>query len=192
MNDIGSINKSVKILEDHAIPYALLHCTSIYPTPYDKIRLGAIAELRSTFPAAVIGLSDHSLTNYPCLAAAALGAGILERHFVSDKNWPGPDIEISMDPKDLKKLIEGTRIIFQCQGGTKRILIEEQPTIDFAYASVVSIRNISQGETLSEKNIWVKRPGTGEILAADFKKTLGRKALIDIPKDTQIQRNWIG
>jgi N-acetylneuraminate synthase len=79
MNAINSIKKSVTILEKHSIPYAILHCTSIYPTPYDKVRLGALGELRSHFPSAVIGLSDHSLSNYPCLAAVALGASIVER-----------------------------------------------------------------------------------------------------------------
>ena len=191
MNTMNSIKKSVSILEKYSIPYAILHCTSIYPTPYNKVRLGVLSELRSCFPSAVIGLSDHSLSNYPCLASVALGASIIERHFVSDKSWPGPDVEISMDPKDLKEMINGCRIIYQCIGGTKTILPEEQPTIDFAYASVVSIADIEAGEEFTKKNIWVKRPGNGEILAGEFKQILKRKANVDIPKNTQIQRKWI-
>ncbi len=191
MNDLTSIQRSVEILRHHRIPFALLHCTSMYPTPYEKIRLGALSKLKETFPDAVIGLSDHSLSNYPCLGAAACGASILERHFVSDKSWPGPDVEISMDPAELSQLIEGSRILHACLGGVKEILPEEQPTIDFAYASVVSIAPIRAGEIFSKENIWVKRPGTGEILAGEFDQMLGRRATVDIPDKCQLKRDWV-
>jgi N-acetylneuraminate synthase len=158
----------------------------MYPTPYEKVRLGALAELRDTFPDAVLGLSDHTLTNYTCLAAVALGASILERHFTSDRTWPGPDIDISMDPNELRDLISGSRAIHQALGGTKRILPEEQPTIDFAYASVVTINPIRKGQQLTTENIWVKRPGTGSILAVDFERVLGTTARRDLPMNTQV------
>lgn len=191
MNDMRAISRSVEILREYSVPFALMHCTSIYPTPYDKIRLGALHEMQQAFPDAVLGLSDHSLSNYPCLGAIACGACLLERHYVSDKSWPGPDVEISMDPDELRQLIEGSRIIHQCLGGEKGILPEEQPTIDFAYATVVSIRNIKAGEFFSRDNIWVKRPGTGEILAADYEQILGKKAVVDISDKTQIRKSWI-
>jgi len=186
MNDIRNVSKSVAILHKHDVSFAILHCTSIYPTPYNKVRLGALKELMEAFPGAVIGLSDHSLSNYPCLGAVALGASILERHFTSDRSWPGPDIEISMNPDELKQLIDGSRIIHQALGGRKEILDEEKPTIDFAYASVVSIRPIKKGEIFTEKNIWVKRPGTGEMPAAEYKNMLGKAAATDIPCDVQL------
>ena len=191
MNSLESIGKSVKILRKYKVPYALLHCTSMYPTPYNKVRLGALAHLQNAFPDAVLGLSDHSISNYPCLGAVALGASILERHFVSDMNWPGPDVEISMDPPSLKELIAGSRILFDCRGGNKSILSEEQPTIDFAYASVVSISRINQGEVFTKDNLWVKRPGTGEILAEEYESILGKKAVCDIPDKVQIKREWV-
>lgn len=191
MNDLHNITKSVEILRRHRVPFALLHCTSIYPTPYDKVRLGALAELAAAFPDAVLGLSDHSLSNYPCLAAAALGASILERHFTSNKSWPGADIEISMDPAELRELIQGSRIIHQALGGKKEILRDEQPTIDFAYACVVATQDIASGEALTGKNIWVKRPGTGEIKAEHFQEVLGRKACRNILKNDQIRWEWI-
>lgn len=191
MNDLQTIARSVEILRRYNIQFALMHCTSMYPTPYDKIRLGALRELEQSFPDAVLGLSDHSLSNYPCLGSVAFGASILERHFVSDKSWPGPDVEISMDPEELRQLITGSRIIHQCLGGRKEVLPEEQPTIDFAYATVVSIRDIKAGESFSKENIWVKRPGTGEILAADYEYVLGRKAAVDISDKSQIKRAWI-
>lgn len=191
MNDTKSIYRAVEILRRYGIPFALMHCTSMYPTPYERIRLGALQELGQSFLDAVLGLSDHSLSNYPCLGAVACGASILERHFVSDKSWPGPDVEISMNPEELRQLIEGSRIIHRCLGGRKCVLPEEQPTIDFAYATVVSIRDIKAGESFTRENIWVKRPGTGEILAADFELVLGKKAAVDISDKTQIKRAWI-
>lgn len=187
MNDIDSIAKSVDILNKHETPFALLHCTSIYPTPYEKVRLGAMLELARTFPDAPYGLSDHSFSNYPCLGAVALGASILERHFTSDKRWPGPDIEISMDPEELKELLQGSRAIHQSLGGNKDILPEEQPTIDFAYASVVTLKPIREGEVFSEDNIWVKRPGLGGIKAEEYPSILGKRANVALESNHQLK-----
>jgi N-acetylneuraminate synthase len=186
MNDIASITPAVELFRRHRIPFALLHCTSIYPTPYEYVRLGALEELRAAFPDAVLGLSDHTLTNYTCLAAVALGASILERHFTSDKTWSGPDINISMNPTDLADLIEGSRAVFAALGGSKLILAEEQPTIDFAYASVVATAIIERGELFTRENLWVKRPGTGGILAAEYPRVLGRRAARRIAVGTQL------
>jgi N-acetylneuraminate synthase len=187
MNDIKSVSNAVKILKKEKLNYALLHCTSIYPTPYDKIRLEALSELKSAFPDAILGLSDHSLSIYPCLGAVSLGASILERHFTSDKSWPGPDISISMSPMELKELIEGSIIIHQALKGKKEILSEEQPTIDFAYSSVVAIQDIPANEKFTYENIWVKRPGTGEIRAEDFVKIINKKARVSIKKNEQLK-----
>jgi len=191
MNDIASVSRSVAILRKHHVPFALLNCTSMYPTPYDKVRLGALADLRKAFPDAVIGQSDHSIGNYSCFGATALGASILERHFTSDKKWPGPDIAISMDSKELKDLITGSRAIWQARGGAKVILKEEKDIIKFAYACVVSITSVKKGERFTKQNIWVKRPGTGEIKALDYAKLLGKRATRDIPADVQLKRRDI-
>ncbi len=187
MNDLDSVRPAVDILRQARVPFALMHCTSIYPTPYDKVRLGALRDLANTFPDAVLGLSDHSLGNYTCFAAVPLGAAILEKHFTSNASWPGPDVPISITPSELRQLIEGTRAIALALDGHKTILSDEQPTIDFAYACVVSTCEIAQGESLTEKNVWVKRPGTGEIKAVDYERVLGRKATSDIPPNTQIK-----
>jgi sialic acid synthase SpsE len=186
MNDVKSIRPGVTILREAKVPYALMHCTSLYPTPYDKVRLGALAVLKENFQDAVLGLSDHSIGNYTCFAAVALGASIVEKHFTSDKTWPGPDVPISIDPGELRNLIEGSRAIYKALGGTKDILPEEQPTIDFAYACVVTICDIKAGETLTMDNIWVKRPGTGQIKAADLNNVLGKKASRDLSKNEQL------
>ncbi|MBM7714197.1 N-acetylneuraminate synthase [Bacillus thermophilus] len=191
MNDIESISKAVEILERKRVPYALLHCVSMYPTPYEKVQLGAIRDLQINFPNAVLGLSDHSIGNYTCFGAVSCGASILEKHFTSDKTWPGPDIPISIDPSELKELMKGTEAIWQAMGGKKEIMPEEQATINFAYACVVSIKPIRKGERLTKDNIWVKRPGTGEMKAVDFHQVMGKTAATDIPADVQLAWNMV-
>lgn len=186
MNDIASIRPSVEVLREHGLPFALLHCTSMYPTPYEQVRLGALAELADAFPDAVLGLSDHSMGNYTCFAAVALGACILEKHFTSDMSWPGPDVPISLDPQGLADLVHGSRAIQAALGGSKTILAEEQPTIDFAYACVVTTQDIEAGERLTKENIWVKRPGTGRIKAKDFDQVLGKCSSRRLPANTQV------
>ena len=186
MNSIESIKISVEILRRHNIPYALLHCTNVYPTPPNLVRLGAMQQIAKEFPDAVVGLSDHTTDNLACLGAVALGASILERHFTDSMDRPGPDIVCSMDPKALKELIEGSKILKQERGGNKEAAKEEKPTIDFAFATVVTIKDVKAGEDFSMENIWVKRPGTGEIKAIDFEKILGKKAATDLESDTQL------
>ena len=187
MNDLDSIRPAVDILRTNQVSFAILHCTSIYPTPYNKVRLGALRQLSETFPDAVIGLSDHSIGNYTCFAAVALGHGaILEKHFTSTHEWSGPDISLSILPTELHELIKGSAAIFSALGGEKTILPEEQPTIQFAYASVVSTKPIRAGEQLSEDNCWVKRPGTGDIPAKDYDRVLGMSVNTNIVADVQI------
>jgi N-acetylneuraminate synthase len=187
MNDLESIRPSVEIMRRAQISFALLHCTSMYPTPYEKVRLGAMQQLAREFPDAVLGMSDHSLGNYTGFAAAALGASLVEKHFTSDKSWPGPDVPISIDSAELQDLIRGSAAIHKALGGSKQILPEEQPTIDFAYACVVTTRDVQTGEVMDERNIWVKRPGTGEIKAAEFPRVLGRTARRQISKNSQVK-----
>lgn len=186
MNTIESIGKAVQILRDYKIPYALLHCTNVYPTPPELVRLNAINELRNAFPDAVLGLSDHTVTNYPCIAAVTLGASILERHFTDSMDRVGPDIVCSMDPPALQELITASRIVKKARDGKKGPVEAEKPTIDFAYACVVSIKPIKKGEQFSRENIWVKRPGTGEIKAEKYESLMGKKAASDIENDIQI------
>lgn len=189
MNSIESIEPTVKILRDYNIDYALLHTTNLYPTPFELVRLGAMKEIEDKFPDAVIGLSDHTINNNACLAATGLGASILERHFipVNDKSdYEGPDVINSMTPNELKELIKSSKEIAEMRGGSKEPSIEEQVTIDFAFATLVSIKNIKQGELLTENNIWVKRPGTGEIKAKHYKDVLGKTAHNDINNDEHL------
>lgn len=188
MNSIGSISKAVQIFKENDVDFALLHTTNLYPTPNHLVRLGAMTEMASEFPGVPFGLSDHTTTNHSCFAAVALGASILERHFTDTMDRIGPDIICSMDEKSCAELIEGSRIISAQRGGKKGAVKEEQVTIDFAFASVCSIKSIKKGDVFSEDNLWVKRPGTGEILADEYEKILGKRATRNIEKDVQITR----
>jgi sialic acid synthase SpsE len=186
MNDLASVKETVAVIERHGTPYALLHCTSMYPTPYEKVRLGGVTDLLRAFPGIPVGLSDHSYGNYTCFGAVALGASILEKHFTISRSWPGPDIGISIEPSELKELVEGSQAVWLARGGGKTILDEEKPVIDFAYASVVTIAPVKAGQSFSLENLWVKRPGNGPIHARQFEACLGRKAKRDLPEGVQV------
>lgn len=189
MNTIESVQKAVAIFDKQNIPVALLHTTNLYPTPIHLVRFGAMTELHEAFPDKVFGLSDHTLNNNACLGAVALGASILERHFTDNMQRKGPDIVCSMDENTTSELIVSSNEIWQMRGGTKKPATEEQVTIDFAFATVCSIAAIKKGEILSKQNIWVKRPGTGKILAEHFNSLLGKTATRDIKNDEQLDFN---
>lgn len=185
MNDLESIRESVEAIREFNCPFMLMHCTSAYPTPYQHVRLGSIQQLKEAY-CVPVGLSDHSLGIYTCLGAAALGACALEKHFTISRDWPGPDNPISIEPNELAELVRGARAIYLARGGQKTVLSIEKPVIGFAYASVVTTRDVKAGEALNLDNVWVKRPGTGSIPARNLDKVIGRKARRDLPVNTQI------
>ena len=186
MNSIESIEKAVAIFDAKNVPIALLHTTNLYPTPIHLVRLGAMTQMHRAFPTKVFGLSDHTLNNNACLAAVALGASILERHFTDTMQRTGPDIVCSMDENACKELIVSSNEIWQMRGGVKKAAVEEQITIDFAFATVCSIDSIKKGTILNKENIWVKRPGTGAIAAEHYNSILGKKASRNIENDQQL------
>lgn len=191
MNDIPSIQKAVDIFRRHKTPFCLLHTTNLYPTPDHLIRIGAMEELARAFPDAVVGLSDHSIDNLACLGAVAAGASVLERHFTDSKERPGPDICCSMDGKECADLIAQSKRMAKMRGGKKGAVAEEQVTIDFAYASVVTIQPLKAGEYFTRDNLWVKRPGTGDFLAVDYEGLLGKVACCDVPVDVQLKKEHV-
>ena len=191
MNTIESVSKAVIIFEKYNTPLALLHTTNLYPTPSNLVRLGAMTELSNAFPDKVFGLSDHTINNNACLAAVALGASILERHFTDSMDRTGPDIVNSMDPIAMNELIKGSIEIAKMRGGKKEAAAEEKVTIDFAFSTVVTIKDIKKGEKFTKDNLWVKRPGTGEILAEEYKSIIGKIAAKDLISDIHLKRNEI-
>lgn len=186
MNTILQIERAVDILERKNVPYALLHTTNLYPTPPHLVRLGGMLELKRAFPGVAVGLSDHTTSNSACIAALALGASIVERHFTDRMDRVGPDICCSMDQAALCELLRAAREVPLMLGGEKGPAPEEQVTMDFAFASVVTIRPVRAGEVFTRENVWVKRPGTGEIPAAQFSDILRATAATDILADTQL------
>lgn len=188
MNDIPSIAKAVQLLRSAGVPYALLHCTNIYPCPDDVVRLECLDELAEAFPDAVIGLSDHGVDNLACVAALARGASVVERHFVDSRVRPGPDVPCSMDEDELRQLISVANRTHRMLKGGKGPHPGEARTIAFAFASVVAIKDIAAGDVLDESNIWVKRPGSGDFLARDYDQLLGRRARNPVGADEQLKR----
>ena len=186
MNTIESVAKAVAIFEAAGTPCALLHTTNLYPTPPHLVRLGAMVELSKAFPQAVFGLSDHTTDNVACIGAMALGASIVERHFTDHMQRVGPDIVCSMDETRCRELIEAAHTLHAELGGTKGPVKEEQVTMDFAFATVVTIQPIKAGEVFTKNNLWVKRPGTGAIPAERYEEVLGKTAKRDIANDTHL------
>jgi N-acetylneuraminate synthase len=186
MNTIDSVRKAVAIFESAGTPYALMHTTNLYPTPPHLVRLGAMTELMAAFPGAVVGLSDHTTSNLACFAAVALGASILERHFTDSMTRPGPDIVCSMDPEACRELIEGARSIHAMRGGRKEPAAEEQVTMDFAFATLVTIAPVQEGEMFTAQNLWAKRPGTGAIPAERYEQILGKRARRSLDADAHL------
>jgi N-acetylneuraminate synthase len=188
MNSVKSISKSVEMIRKHKLPYVLMHCTNIYPTPNNLVRLDCIQSLKKAYPDAIVGLSDHTSSIYSCLGAVSLGARVLEKHFIDNKKKrKGPDISASMDTHELKQLIEGSNKIFEARGSNKQPLKEEKKTIAFAFQSVVSTKHILKGEKLSLKNIFLRRPGNGDFKVKDFNLILGKRVKRDIKKNFQIK-----
>ena len=187
MNTIESITKALAIFEKYNVPVALLHTTNLYPTPIHLVRFGAMMEMHDAFPDKVFGLSDHTMNNNACLGAVALGGSILERHFTDTMQRTGPDIVCSMDEQACAELITSSNEIWQMRGGTKKPALEEQVTIDFAFATVCTIAPIQKGDLFTKENIWVKRPGTGAIMADQYESIIGKAATRAIANDEQLE-----
>ena len=191
MNSIETIKPSVEIFRKYDVPYALLHCTNIYPTPPELVRLDAIQKMKDAFPDAIIGLSDHTTSIFTCLGAVAIGACILEKHFTDTKTREGPDIEASMDIVDLKMLIEGSNVIFKAKGSYKGPIPEENSTINFAFASIVATKDIDEGELITENNIFPRRPGGGDYPSFDYYNLLGKRTKNKIKVNSRIKKTDI-
>jgi N-acetylneuraminate synthase len=188
MNDVNSILNACAILDMNQVPYALLHCVSAYPTEYENMNLRRVTGLKALFPNVVVGYSDHTTSVYPALGAIALGASIIEKHFTSSLMIEGPDIPISANPLEFSEMVRLGNIIYRSLRGEHTE--EEEKTRLFAFASVVSIKDIKRGEKITKNNIGVKRPGTGEIPANGLYGCYDKLAVCDIPKDAQLKRNY--
>ena len=188
MQTIESLQKSVDIINNSGVDYALLECTNLYPSPPEIVSLQGINELRDAFPNAVIGFSDHSIGPYISLASVALGACIIERHFTDTRYRIGPDISCSMDPAELKLIIDRSQEIFIARRNPKKRSTEEESVYKFARASIVADGNLKKGQTITSNDIWARRPGNGQIPADKFDNLVGKKINKNLSKNTQL--NW--
>lgn len=166
----------------------LLHCTTDYPTPPESVNLNAMLTLKEKFGYPV-GYSDHTEGIEVDIAAVAMGATVIEKHFTLDRNMPGPDHKASLEPDELKKMVQAIRKIETAMGsGDKQPTKAELENRKVARKSIVAARDIGKGETFAEDNITTKRPGTG-ISPMRWKEVLGQKAARDFVADELIEIN---
>lgn len=193
MNDLHTAQHSYEYLLDNGCPKVyLMHTTNLYPTPNALVRLGAINELQSISSIDSVGLSDHTTSNLACLGAVALGAVLLERHFIDSKERYGPDIENSMTPSDLKSLREQSDLMYIMRGGSKITLLqEEEDTRNFAFATVVLKHDLPSGTMLTRNHLAAKRPRNGDFDAANIDTLVGRVLALDLKQDTHILQSHL-
>lgn len=187
MQTIDSIRASVDILDRAGIDYALLECTNLYPSPPEIVSLRGVTELRQAFPKAVVGFSDHSIGPDMALASVALGACILERHYTDTRYRKGPDISCSMDPAELRFLIDRSKEIWVAVNNPKQRSAPEEDVYRFARASIVADRDLPAGHVITESDIWARRPGSGEIPGYEFDKVVGKVLERSVARNTQLK-----
>lgn len=186
MQSIETIRQSVQILRDSEVPFALLECTNLYPSPPEIVSLRGVTDLKQAFPDALVGFSDHSIGPDMALASVALGACIIERHFTDSRYREGPDISCSMDPAELRHIIDRSREIHIAARNPKQRTAPEETVYRFARGSIVADRDLPAGTTLTEADIWARRPGSGEIPADQFDNLIGRRIQRDLKRNTQL------
>ncbi|TVP97926.1 MAG: polyhydroxyalkanoate biosynthesis repressor PhaR [Roseinatronobacter sp.] len=192
MQTIETLRASVDILDQAGVPYALLECTNLYPSPAEIVSLRGVTELRDAFARAVVGFSDHSIGPEMALASVALGACILERHYTDTRYRKGPDISCSMDPAELRLLIDRSREIWVAANNPKQRSGPEEDVYRFARGSIVADADLAAGHVIAEQDIWARRPGSGEIAAYEFDAVVGKRLLRAVSRNTQLKWEDLG
>ncbi len=188
MGTLGEVEAALEVLTTAGTPRSavtLLHANTMYPTPFEDVNLRAMQTLACAFGCAV-GYSDHTPGIEVPVAAVALGARIIEKHFTLDKRMAGPDHKASLEPDELSAMVRAVRRVERALGdGIKRPTASEKPNIPAARKSIVAARDIAEGEVLSEENLTTKRPGTG-MSPMRWDEIIGTKALRAYRKDEPI------
>lgn len=186
LDDVSAAMKALIMNGVNREQITILHCNTEYPTPYEDVNLRAMLELQEQYQVKV-GYSDHTCGIEVPIAAVALGATVIEKHFTLDRNMPGPDHKASLEPDELKAMVSAIRHIEQALGdGHKTVSPSEQKNITIARKSIVAACPIKKGETLTEQNLTVKRPGTG-ISPMKWEEVLGMKAIKDFDEEDLIE-----
>ena len=187
MCDMNEIQDAIEVLEKNGTTdITLLHCNTQYPTPYEHVNLSAMNSIRDALHKEV-GYSDHTQGIEVPIAAVAMGATVIEKHFTLDKNMEGPDHKASLNPTELKQMVVAIRNIEQAIGnGLKEPSSSEMANKGVARKSIVASRSIKQGEVFSEENLTTKRPGTG-ISPMKWYDVIGKVAPRDFSEDEIIE-----
>lgn len=189
MAKLGEIEAAIEVIEAAGTPrnlISILHCTTEYPTPMEDVNLLAMVSMKQAFGLKV-GYSDHTPGIEVPIAAVALGATVIEKHFTLDRNLPGPDHKASLEPHELKAMVNGIRNIELALGdGVKRPSSSELKNMPIARKSIVASRHIKIGELFSTENIGTKRPGTG-ISPMRWDEVVGRPAPRNFAADELIE-----
>ncbi len=191
MSNMNEIDAAIKVLEESGTPRSkitVLHCTTSYPVPMSDVNLRAMQSIQNKFNVSV-GYSDHTLGIEIPIAAVALGATVIEKHFTTDRSQPGPDHKASLEPVELKSMIDGIRAVELALGdGIKRVMPSEIANLGIARKSIMASQQINAGEIFTEGNLTTKRPGTG-ISPMDWNKFIGRAAKRDYLADEFIDES---
>ncbi len=189
MSELPEIEAAMNVIEAGGIQrsdISLLHCNTQYPTPMRDVNLRAMEQLRSMHPG-MVGYSDHTTGIEVPVAAVAMGAEIIEKHFTLDKSLPGPDHRASLDTAELRAMVNAIRNIELAIGdGEKHVSDSERPNIEIARKSIIAARDIKTGEILTEENLTVKRPGNG-ISPMRWDEVVGSRAIRDFKADHLIE-----
>ena len=187
MCTMDEIKRTYDALAETGVEFAFTNCLSEYPPKYEDVNLGVIAKMKEAFPKAVIGHSDHTPDLYTCYAAAALGAVVIEKHFTLDRTMEGPDHKASLEPAELRAMVEAVRNIESALGdGVKRPSESEKKNTEIARKSIVAKCPIRAGERLTEDNLTTKRPGNG-ISPMRWNDVVGKTAVRDFAEDELIE-----
>lgn len=190
MCDLQDVRAAVDALYKNGLSkenLTLLHCNTEYPTPFEDVNLKAMDALREEFGAKV-GYSDHTKGIEVPIAAVALGASVIEKHFTLDRNMEGPDHKASLEPDELKAMVSAIRNIEKAVDGdgTKHVSESERKNITIARKSIVAACDIKKGEIFTEENLTVKRPGNG-ISPMRWEEVIGTKAIRNFSEDDLIE-----
>jgi N-acetylneuraminate synthase len=185
MADWEEIDDTVTTLRPLNDRLILMNCTSEYPARHSDINLAVIREMARRY-GMVVGHSDHTPDIYTCIAAVAMGAKLLEKHFILDRRQPGPDQSVSIEPYELYALVQAVRRVEDALGDKKTVHERERPIRAWAHRSVVSLRPISMGTRITPEMVWTKRPGSG-IPAKHLDRVIHRVARTDIPANHLIR-----
>jgi len=187
MSTMEDIRSAVEIIKENGVSdLTILHCTTEYPTPFEDVNLKAMNTIREEFNVN-IGYSDHTKGIEVPIAAVALGATVIEKHFTLDRNMEGPDHKASLEPNELKAMVDSIRHIELALGnGMKQPAESEKKNMAVVRKSIVAKYNIKKGEVLTEDNLTVKRPGSG-ISPMKWYEVIGTKAVKDFNEDEMIE-----